>query len=59
MTFDQLARRDFKINLSESPSVLRFPSLRAPLDYLFLVCCIVLTADVLVPEIWVSGKTKD
>ena len=27
--------------------VLRFPSLRAPLDILFLVCCIVLTADVL------------
>jgi hypothetical protein len=39
--------------------VLRYPSLRAPLDILFLVCCIGLTADVLVPEIWGSGKTKD
>ncbi len=37
----------------------RSPSLRAPLDLLFLVCCIALTADVLVPEIWGSGKTKD
>ena len=37
----------------------RYPSLRAPLDILFLVCCIVLTADVLVPEIFGSGKTKD
>jgi hypothetical protein len=33
--------------------------LRAPLDLLFLVCCIALTADVLVPEIWGNGKTKD
>jgi hypothetical protein len=33
--------------------------LRAPLDILFLVCCIVLTADVLGPEILGSGKTKD
>jgi hypothetical protein len=33
--------------------------LRAPLDLLFLVCCIALTADVLGPEIWGSGKTKD
>ncbi|HWX06470.1 MAG TPA: glycosyltransferase 87 family protein, partial [Bradyrhizobium sp.] len=39
--------------------VLRYPSLRAPLDVLFLVCCIALTADVLVPEIWGNGKTKD
>jgi len=39
--------------------VLRYPSLRAPLDILFLVCCIALTADVLAPEIWGSGKTKD
>ncbi len=37
----------------------RYPSLRAPLDVLFLVCCIALTADVLVPELWGSGKTKD
>lgn len=40
-------------------SVLKFPSLRAPLDILFLLCCAVLIADVLVPEIWGSGKTKD
>jgi Glycosyltransferase family 87 len=39
--------------------VLRYPSLRAPLDLLFLLCCIALTADVLVPEIWGNGKTKD
>ena len=39
--------------------MLRYPSLRAPLDILFLVCCIVLTADVLGPEIWGSGKSKD
>jgi Glycosyltransferase family 87 len=39
--------------------VLRFPRLRAPFDVLFLICCIALTADVLVPEIWGSGKTKD
>ena len=39
--------------------MLRYPSLRAPLDILFLVCCVALTADVLVPEIWGSGKTKD
>ncbi|WP_249779579.1 glycosyltransferase family 87 protein [Bradyrhizobium sediminis] len=39
--------------------MLRYPSLRAPLDILFLVCVIALTADVLVPEIWGNGKTKD
>ena len=39
--------------------MLRTPSLRAPLDILFLICCIALTADVLVPEIWGNGKTKD
>jgi hypothetical protein len=33
--------------------------LRTPLDLLFLACCIALTADVLVPEIWGHGKTKD
>jgi Glycosyltransferase family 87 len=38
---------------------LRLPSLRAPLDVLFLVCCIVLTAFVLGPEIFGRGKTKD
>ena len=40
-------------------SVLRYPSLRAPIDVLFLLCCIALTADVLVPEIWGHGKSKD
>ena len=39
--------------------MLRYPSLRAPLDILFLVCCVALTADVLGPEILGSGKTKD
>lgn len=39
--------------------MLRYPSLRAPLDLLFLGCCLALMADVLVPEIWGSGKTKD
>ena len=45
--------------MSDKTSVLRFPTLRAPLEVLFLVCCVVLMADVLVPEIWGSGKTKD
>lgn len=39
--------------------VLRWPSFRRPLDVLFLVACLLLTADVLVPEIWGHGKTKD
>ena len=39
--------------------MLRYPSLRAPLDVLFLICCIVLSADVLGPEIFGNGKTKD
>jgi hypothetical protein len=39
--------------------VLRWPSLRRPLDVVFLITCIALTADVLVPEIWGHGKTKD
>ena len=33
--------------------------MRAPLDVLFLICCFVLTADVLGPEIFGHGKTKD
>ena len=33
--------------------------MRAPLDILFLVCCFVLTSDVLGPEIFGHGKTKD
>lgn len=39
--------------------MLRYPSLRKPLDILFLLACIALTADVLVPEIFGHGKTKD
>jgi hypothetical protein len=41
------------------PGALRALSLRAPLDLLFLLCCLILTADVLVPEIFGHGKTKD
>ena len=41
------------------PDAPRHPSLRAPLDLLFLFCCVLLTADVLVPEVFGSGKTKD
>ncbi|WP_407175818.1 glycosyltransferase family 87 protein [Bradyrhizobium sp. STM 3562] len=45
---------------SEKASLPRLPSLRSPVDILFLFCCLVLTADVLVPEIWGTlGKTKD
>jgi hypothetical protein len=33
--------------------------LRAPLDILFLVCCFILIADILGPEIFGHGKTKD
>ena len=39
--------------------MLRAPSLRAPLDIIFLVCCVLLTIDVLGPQIWGHGKTKD
>ncbi|MBR0738386.1 DUF2029 domain-containing protein [Bradyrhizobium liaoningense] len=41
------------------PDAPRRLSLRAPLDLLFLACCVLLTADVLVPEIFGHGKTKD
>jgi hypothetical protein len=41
------------------PDAPRRLSLRAPLDLLFLLCCLILTADVLVPEIFGHGKTKD
>jgi hypothetical protein len=37
----------------------RAPSLRTPLGVVFLVCCVLLTLDVLGPEIWGHGKTKD
>jgi hypothetical protein len=46
--------------ISDKPILPRYPSLRSPVDILFLVCCVVLTADVLGPEIWGAlGKTKD
>lgn len=38
---------------------LRWPSLRRPVDLLFLFACVLLTADVLVPEIFGHGKSKD
>lgn len=38
---------------------LRWPSFRVPVDILFLVSSLILIADVLVPELWGSGKTKD
>jgi hypothetical protein len=41
------------------PDAPRRPSLRAPLDLLCLLCCFILTADVLGPEIFGHGKTKD
>lgn len=41
------------------PETPRRLSLRAPLDLLFLFCCLILTADVLGPEIFGNGKTKD
>ncbi|MCK1488945.1 DUF2029 domain-containing protein [Bradyrhizobium sp. 180] len=41
------------------PDAPRRLSLRAPLDLLFLFCCVLLTADVLIPEIFGHGKTKD
>jgi len=44
---------------SKHTKLFRWPSLRAPLDILFLLCCILLTADVLAPEIFGNGKTKD
>ncbi|UVO26566.1 glycosyltransferase family 87 protein [Bradyrhizobium arachidis] len=39
--------------------VLRWPSLRRPTDLLFLFASVLLVADVLVPEIFGNGKTKD
>ena len=46
-------------NSSPNPGALRPLSLRAPLDLLFLLCCVILMADVLGPEIFGHGKTKD
>lgn len=39
--------------------MLRWPSLRQPLDVLFIVACVALTAIVLLPELIGNGKTKD
>jgi hypothetical protein len=39
--------------------VLKWPSVRRPVDILFLIACVLLTADVLVPEIFRDGKSKD
>ena len=39
--------------------MLRWPSLRAPIDILFLLCCVALIAEVLAPEIFGHGKSKD
>src|SRR3954451_2859663 len=46
-------------NLSDKPGTFRRLSLRAPLDLLFLLCCFILASDVLGPEIFGHGKTKD
>ncbi|MBI3698891.1 MAG: DUF2029 domain-containing protein [Afipia sp.] len=40
-------------------TLLRYPSFRVPVDILFFIACIGLTADVLVPEIFGHGKSKD
>lgn len=37
----------------------RWPSLRSPVDVLFLAACAGLSVYVLVPELWGQGKTKD
>jgi hypothetical protein len=44
---------------SEKASLPRYPSLRMPVDILFFICCALLIGDVLVPELFGSGKTKD
>jgi hypothetical protein len=44
---------------AEKASVPRYPSLRMPVDIIFFICCVLLIGDVLVPEIFGSGKTKD
>jgi hypothetical protein len=39
--------------------VFRWPSLRSPVDILFLVACAGLAIYVMVPELWGQGKSKD
>lgn len=43
----------------ENAQWFRWPSLRAPIDILFLVVCVGLSVYVLAPELWGSGKSKD
>src|SRR6201993_1315354 len=45
--------------MAEKASPLRYPSLRMPVDILFFICCVILIGDVLVPEIFGDGKSKD
>ncbi len=45
--------------MQQEISPLRYPSFRQPIDVLFLIACLALTAVVLVPEIAGNGKTKD
>lgn len=47
------------VNISGEMPVFRWPSLRRPIDVLFLIACVLLSADVLLPEIFGHGKTKD
>ena len=45
--------------MAEKTRLPRYPSLRIPADILFFISCALLIGDVLVPEIFGSGKTKD
>lgn len=45
--------------MQQDSSRFRWPSFRRPLDVLFLIACVGLTAEVLVPEIFGNGKSKD
>ncbi len=45
--------------MQQNTNQFRYLSLRNPLDIVFLVTCVALTAVVLVPEIFGNGKTKD
>ena len=47
------------IKIGGEMPVFRWPSLRRPMDVMFLITCVLLTADVLIPEIFGHGKTKD
>ena len=43
----------------DKASLPRYPSLRMPVDIIFFICCALLIGDVLVPEIFGHGKSKD